>query len=394
MAPKLPRGVVQVADGHYRVRWTDTDRHEHSKDFRRPKDGRTDAAVRKAAEAFKMDRESAKGRGAAELEPSRLTVAELVERWLQREARPSTLARDASFARTWVLPRLGVKRVQEVRRSHVVDFVTAMRESTLAPESVRSYYGRLASLFAFAERDEVIALTPCRNVPLPAPQGRRKRPAVTPEQVHALGAALPERYRPVAYLAALGLRRAEVFGLQVGDLDVTRHTLTVRRTVTPVRGQLVIGAPKTAKSARTIQLPESVSIFLGQHLAEQGTAHTPGAFVVSAPEGGPVRPDLFRRRVWAPACVSAGLGAMVGPEGKEVYEGLGLHDLRHAAVALMREAGVPVEVASRRLGHASIRTTMDVYGSLPESLDRQAADQLGDLLQSGRNPGLQQISAR
>jgi hypothetical protein len=36
----------------------------------------------------------------------------------------------------------------------------------------------------------------------------------------------------------------------------------------------------------------------------------------------------------------------------------------------MREAGVPLEVIQRRLGHASIRTTADVYGSLPLAVDR------------------------
>lgn len=45
----------------------------------------------------------------------------------------------------------------------------------------------------------------------------------------------------------------------------------------------------------------------------------------------------------------------------------------------MRAAGVPLEVIQRRLGHASIRTTADVYGSLPESIDRAVADQLDDI---------------
>ncbi len=35
----------------------------------------------------------------------------------------------------------------------------------------------------------------------------------------------------------------------------------------------------------------------------------------------------------------------------------------------MPAAGVPLEVIQRPLGHASIRTTADVYGSLPESID-------------------------
>jgi integrase len=53
----------------------------------------------------------------------------------------------------------------------------------------------------------------------------------------------------------------------------------------------------------------------------------------------------------------------------------------------MREVGVPLEVIQRRLGHASIRTTADIYGSLPENVDRAAADKLDGLFRASRNEG-------
>jgi hypothetical protein len=52
---------------------------------------------------------------------------------------------------------------------------------------------------------------------------------------------------------------------------------------------------------------------------------------------------------------------------------------------MMREVGVPLEVIQRRLGHASIRTTADIYGTLPENVDRAAADQLDWLFKASRN---------
>jgi integrase len=52
------------------------------------------------------------------------------------------------------------------------------------------------------------------------------------------------------------------------------------------------------------------------------------------------------------------------------------HDLRHAHVALLIAAGEDPYVISQRLGHASIRTTYDIYGHLFEGRDRQAADAL------------------
>lgn len=60
----------------------------------------------------------------------------------------------------------------------------------------------------------------------------------------------------------------------------------------------------------------------------------------------------------------------------------------------MREAGVPLEVIQRRLGHASIRTTADIYGSLPESVDRAVADTLDDLFAAARGADVVQPKMR
>jgi integrase len=40
-----------------------------------------------------------------------------------------------------------------------------------------------------------------------------------------------------------------------------------------------------------------------------------------------------------------------------------------------------LEMIQRRLGHASIRTTADIYGSLPEKLDRGGRRPAGPALQ-------------
>ncbi|MGH9225755.1 MAG: tyrosine-type recombinase/integrase [Acidimicrobiales bacterium] len=72
------------------------------------------------------------------------------------------------------------------------------------------------------------------------------------------------------------------------------------------------------------------------------------------PAGGQVRATNFRLRIYTPATRKAGL------------EGLTFHRLRHSAGHMMREVGVSLEVIQQRLGHASIRTTADIHGSLPE----------------------------
>jgi integrase len=79
--------------------------------------------------------------------------------------------------------------------------------------------------------------------------------------------------------------------------------------------------------------------------------------VFVAPEGGPLRRSTFRTRVFDPAVRRSGL------------DGLTFHGLRHSAVGLMIEVGAHLEVVKRRLGHASIRVTSDVYGSVLPAVD-------------------------
>jgi integrase len=54
-------------------------------------------------------------------------------------------------------------------------------------------------------------------------------------------------------------------------------------------------------------------------------------------------------------------------------EGLTFHGLRHTAVGLMIALGYQPAVIQKRMGHASIRTTLDVYGHLLPSADEAVA---------------------
>jgi integrase len=163
-----------------------------------------------------------------------------------------------------------------------------------------------------------------------------------------------------------------VFGLKVKAIDFLRKTVTVEETVNEVNGQLIVGDAKTRSSVRTISLPDFIVSVLADHLQRTGRVE-PDDYVVQAPDGGPVRANNFRRRVYQPALKKAKLDG-----------GLTFHRLRHSAGYHMRETGEPLEVIQKRLGHASIRTTADVYGSLPVAVDKAASDRLNAMYESSR----------
>jgi integrase len=74
------------------------------------------------------------------------------------------------------------------------------------------------------------------------------------------------------------------------------------------------------------------------------------------------------RRVWVKTTAVAGL------------DGVRFHDLRHAHAALSIEAGELSKVIRSRVGHASLRTTLDPHCHLFEGMDEVAADRLNEVL--------------
>lgn len=61
-----------------------------------------------------------------------------------------------------------------------------------------------------------------------------------------------------------------------------------------------------------------------------------------------------------------------------------LYDLRHTCATLLLKAGVNVKVVSERLGHASVKITLDTYAQVLPSMQAHASSQLDALLYQDR----------
>src|SRR5438094_2465229 len=89
---------------------------------------------------------------------------------------------------------------------------------------------------------------------------------------------------------------------------------------------------------------------LAAHLARTSRID-PAAHVFQRSDGRPLHATNFRRRVWAPAAEEPRL------DGHTFYY------LRHTSVGFMIACGYQAPVIQKRTGHASIRTTTDIYGT-------------------------------
>lgn len=303
----------------------------------------------------------------------RTTLREFYDEWMQRPVRPSTLSRDKTVMERWWLPSLSDHLLTKIKRHHIQGVIDKMA-MTLGPSTVATNYGVMRDCMAAAVNEDMIARTPCRGIKLPAKDTTKKIRFLEPEELDRLADAIDPNYRALIYVAGvIGLRWSECVGLVVGQVDLLQRKLTVDRTLTEVRGILHHGPPKTQAGRRTITLPPFVVSEIAVHLQRAGlTAANRDNLVFTSPQGGPMLRANFNRRTWNPAIRQSKLS------------GLTFHGLRHTAAGLMIAGGYSPAIIQQRLGHASIRTTMDIYGHLLPSADASVAAGLEAMWSSRR----------
>ena len=164
-----------------------------------------------------------------------------------------------------------------------------------------------------------------------------------------------------------GLRPEELYGLRLNDLDLANRRLTVNQVLAKTRrkkgedvARFEFGPPKTERSRRTIDFPRFVADLLESEVRTvrkmrqfAGESWQENGLVFPSQAGTPHEERNVLRRFQA-ICEANGL-----PK-------LRLYDLRHTHASLLIHEGVHPKKISERLGHSSIKLTMDTYGHLFE----------------------------
>lgn len=268
-----------------------------------------------------------------------------------------------AYLRNDIGPALGHMPLADLDRDDVARWVQAMGAAGASAKTIANKHGLLSAALAGAVISGQIPSNPAAGTRLPRGQ-RQEMVFLTRQQFATLLAAAPERWRPlVEFLVASGARWSEVTALQPADVDRAGHTVRINKAWK--RSPYRIGPPKTRRSVRTINVPARVLDqldYTGEWLFTN-----PGRGNRAA--GGPVRAPNFRSNVWIPAV-----------ERSKLEPRPRIHDLRHTCASWLIQAGVPLPVIQRHLGHESIQTTVDVYGHLDRRSAKEAADVLDQAL--------------
>jgi integrase len=314
-----------------------------------------------------------------DIEPSRLTLAQFLERWLRDycvpNTRPKTYKRYGELFRLHVTPIIGSIPLTKLRPLHIQRTYARMIEQGLSAMTALHCHRVLKGALAQAVRVQLLARNPADGVDPPRPDRYEINPPTPDAILRIMDSAEQTVIGALIHTAVMtGLRQAELLAVRWRDLDLDAGLLRVKQTAQWLPGKgFIFAPPKTPKSRRTIDLSPRTIARLRQQRQRQleerllvGPAYQDHDLVFATRVGGPIDPSNLRRS-WESILKRAGVGHVR------------FHDLRHGHASLLLQQGAHAKLISERLGHAGIGITMDTYGHLLPGIQAEAAARLDTL---------------
>lgn len=337
------------------VRWRTPDGQQRSKQFDRAVDARK----------HRTNIERALDRGEyVDKRAGNITLGEWWDEWwpTQTHLARSTLDRDTRTFANHVRPKFGSTAINKITRQSVMAWVAELTKSGLAAETVMKCVQVLSkALRAAVEDGRLLVNVADRISNLPRKEHREPKP-LTRVELDRLAAAMPDEYRPFVWLGGyLGLRAAEIAGLEWDAVDLDTGWVTVRQQATDVAGKLEVTTRLKSKAAyRKVPIPE--------WLREELRAYRDEAtswFVLNGERGAVLRTNNFRNRIFKPAVDRADLPSWVTP-----------HTLRRTAASMWARAGATPSEIRIWLGHSSAATVFNIYEGQHEEHAHEVVNRL------------------
>jgi integrase len=329
------------------------------------------------AEAYRIKSGWELSQGVHTPDSASITVCEAADLWLEAARKPSrrrenpaersTIKSYEEIARLHIKPFLGTEKLSKLTLPAVeayIDGLLQTRSQAMAGKAVRA----LSSIITEAQRRGLVAQNVAKGVNV-VRSGRNKKKIIVPpkEELRAMlqtaEADYPDYYPIVLTVAFTGLRSSEMRGMRRCDVDLRAGEITVCQRADQW-GE--IGSPKSAAGHRTIPIPPILVTVLRQWMLR--SPPSPAGLLFPNSEGGVrLHSNMLNREYW-PLQIAAGLSV---PTGKVDEEGRAIerarydfHSLRHFAASAWIKQRVDLKRLTNWLGHASVQTTLDIYGHM------------------------------
>jgi integrase len=313
------------------------------------------------------------------MKPGKTTVADFLERWLEDyrpNLSPRSQERYRQVVRKHLIPNIGTIVLTQLKPEHLQKLYTSMQNNDLSAGTVAYVHNVIHVALKTALEWGLIVRNPADAVSTPRVRRTEMQTWNEQEIGQFLEAAKSTPYYALFYTALFtGMRRSELLGLKWSDVDLVMGQISVGRSLHHLNdGRLIFSETKSAKSRRTIALPPSAALILKAHQEKQRLDRlilnkplTNEDLVFSTLEGTPRLPDTITM-AWQAVAVRA------------CVKVIRLHDARHTHASIMLKQGIHPKIVQERLGHSSIRMTLDIYSHVTPGLQEAAAARFDDVV--------------
>lgn len=230
----------------------------------------------------------------------------------------------------------------------------------LSGASVNKIKLNLSAIFTAAVKKEIMRRNPCK-LATPPKVDTKQAEYMTEDDCRVLLNYLHEQ--PdfqfeviINMLLATGIRCGELCALHWEDVDLETGIVYIRHTLVRLNGEYTRTEPKTSGSVRYIILPDYIIELLKKHKQEQHKALFKAGGSWAAKEA------VFTNRS-GNYLISGSLNKWLHEACKAcgLSETIHIHTLRHTYTSLLINNDITAKVIADRLGHSTVKTTLDEY---------------------------------
>lgn len=310
-------------------------------------------------------------------EPQKMTVenfmSDFIENQVRPNLRPSTVENYEKTLEKAVAPAFGQLPISELTPLHIQSLYKQCQDKGYKPGTIKVFHSCLKKVLSTAFEWGLIKTNPAvvRNPKI----DKGTETVWTVEECYEFLNQTKGSIYYVVYLLAIftGMRRGEILGLSIENVDFEENKITIDQQLISVGGKVELDKTLKSKSSyRVIDVPQKVMTELKAYLHERkklllnkGIRNEHG-LVFTTSKGKWIHPNQINHKF------------RKDQENCRLRK-IPFHGLRHSHATMLAELKENVHAISDRLGHSSTTITNEMYIHLTDKMKKGLSDHLNEL---------------
>lgn len=329
--------------------------------------------------------------------PSELSVADYFDYYLENYAKVNctwgTYEAYSQIIKNHIKPAIGSYSLKNLSPTTLQEFINNKYMQGFSKNYLKNMMGLLTSALRYA-------VFPCQfiknditvfvKIPKKANiKHKQERRSISNQEFKRIIERFP--YGSNHHMALMigyytGMRIGEVMGLRWQDIDMEKRIIKVDHIINKVAGHFVISPPKTHSSYREVSFGDSLyKLLLNWKRSQNEFKLACGKYYIKQylGENNIIYQDTFDHPNKLDLIHTKPTGEMLTIESfkyasKVINYELGIefsfHYLRHTHATMLIENGAQIKDVSNRLGHSSVKTTLETYTHNTEKMKNETVE--------------------